>query len=118
MMNKFKSVSVLVSTMVLLTGFSNISFAGEYDGSWLLYDTHGGGFEANLNIDGTASGTHGDSMKHGTWKETDGAAVIHWNTGWTTKISKQNGKYIKTAYKPGTTEASSPVDTSEAKKKN
>lgn len=118
MIRNFRNTFARVSAIVLLVGFSNISFAGEYEGSWLLYDTHGGGFEANLDKNGTASGTHGDAMKHGTWKEVDNAAVIHWNTGWITKISKQDGKYIKTAYKPGTEVTDKPVDTSEAKKKN
>lgn len=98
-------------------GISNYAIAGQYDGSWQLYDTHGGGFEATLEKDGTASGTHGDSMKHGTWKEIGGAAVISWKTGWTTRIAKEGDKYVKTSYKPGTTVADKPTDSSEAKKK-
>ena len=93
-------------------------FAGEYEGSWLLNDTHGGGFEATLSSDGTASGTHGDSMKHGTWKEVDDSVVISWKTGWTTRIAKQGDKYVKTSYKPGTNITDTPTDTSDAKKKN
>lgn len=113
-MNKFSALSLVV----LFISISSNVFAGEYDGSWLLYDTHGGNFEATISKDGSASGTHGDSMKHGTWKEVDGAAVISWKTGWTTRISKQGDKYIKTSFKPGTTISDTPTDTSEAMKRN
>lgn len=116
MKKTFRRFPTLIS-LVLFLGMSINAMAGEYDGSWQLYDTHGGGFEATLSKDGIASGTHGDSMKHGTWKEVDGAAVISWKTGWTTRISKDGDKYVKTSYKPGTTIADAPTDTSEAKKK-
>ncbi len=29
------------------------------------------------------------------------AAVIKWETGWTTKLSKDGDRYKKTAYRPG-----------------
>ena len=118
MNTKFNKFSALLSVAVLIVGISSNVMAGEYEGSWLLNDTHGGTFEAMLSKDGTASGTHGDSMKHGTWKEIDGAVVISWKTGWTTRIAKQGDKYVKTAFKPGTSITDTPADTSEAKKKN
>jgi hypothetical protein len=113
----FNKLITLVSVMLFLS-MTSYAFAGEYEGSWMLYDTHGGGFEATLSADGSASGTHGDSMKHGTWKEVDGAVVISWKTGWTTRIAKEGDKYVKTSFKPGTTITDTPTDTSEAKKKN
>jgi hypothetical protein len=116
MMSKTSKFAYLVS-IILYFGFLSNVVAGEFDGSWLLYDTHGKGFEATLSADGTASGTHGDAMKHGTWKEVDGAVVITWKTGWTTRIAKDGDKYVKTSYKPGTTVGDTPTDTSEAKKK-
>jgi hypothetical protein len=106
-----------IVSITLFLSFSAVAMAGEYEGSWLLYDTHGNGFEATLSADGTASGTHGDAMKHGTWKEVDGAVVITWKTGWTTRIAKEGDKYVKTSYKPGTTVGDTPTDTSEAKRK-
>lgn len=112
----FNKYAALLS-MVLFIGLSSNVFAGEYEGSWMLYDTHGDDFEATLSADGTASGTHGDSMKHGTWTEVDGAVVISWKTGWTTRIAKQGDKYVKTSFKPGTTITDAPTDTSDAKKK-
>ncbi len=117
MTNVFRKISTLISILIFLGIASNV-LAGEYEGSWQLYDTHGGGFEAILSNDGSASGTHGDSMKHGTWKEVEDAVIISWKTGWTTRIAKQGNKYIKTSYKPGTTINDAPMDTSEAKKKN
>lgn len=116
MTRKFNKFAALLSVMLVLGVCTNV-FAGDYEGSWMLYDTHGGGFEATLSADGTASGTHGDSMKHGTWKEVDGAVVISWKTGWTTRIVKQGNQYVKTSFKPGTSITGTPTDTSEAKKK-
>jgi hypothetical protein len=115
-MKTFKTFAYLITTILFL-GISSTVIAGEYAGSWLLYDTHGGGFEAKLSEDGSASGTHGKDMKYGSWKEVDGAAVVTWKTGWTTRISKEGDKYVKTSYKPGTTVGDTPTDSSEAKKK-
>lgn len=101
-----------------LLGMSTISFAGEFDGTWLLSDTHGGPYQATLSLDGKASGTHGDAMKHGTWKETNGEILIEWTTGWKTRIAKDGDGYVKTSFKPGTTLSDTPADISEAKKLN
>jgi len=117
MATKFNKVSVLIAVITFFIGISSSVVAGEYEGSWILNDTHGSPFEVTLSKDGTASGTHGDAMKHGTWKETDGAVVIHWNTGWTTRIAKDGNKYVKMAFKPGASLTDSPTDTSEAKRK-
>lgn len=113
----FNRVIAFIS-LTLLMGISSHAFAGEFEGTWLLYDTQGGGYEATLSQDGSASGTHGDSLKHGTWKQVDGAAVISWDTGWTTRISKQGKGYVKTSFKPGVSLTDKPTDTSEARKKN
>ena len=117
MATNFNKVSVLMVGFMLFIGVSGSVLAGEYDGSWMLNDTNGKPFEVTLNKDGTASGTHNTSMKDGTWKEEDGAAVIHWNTGWTTRIAKQGNKYVKTAFKPGSSLSDKPTNTSDAKKK-
>jgi hypothetical protein len=108
---------VYIVSIAMFLSFSVAVIAGEYEGSWLLYDTHGNGVEATFSADGAASGTHGDAMKHGAWKEVDGAVVITWKTGWATRIAKEGGKYVKTSYKPGATVGDVPTDTSEAKKK-
>ena len=117
MATKFNKVSVLLVVFMLFIGVSGSVLAGEYGGSWELNDSNGKPFEVTLSEDGTATGTHNDSMKDGTWKEEDGAAVIHWNTGWTTRIAKQGNKYVKTAFKPGLLLSDKPTNISEAKKK-
>ena len=118
MITKFNKNAFLLAVFALFIGVSGIALAGQYEGSWLLKDTQGNPFEATLSKDGTASGTHGDAMKHGTWKEVDGAVVIHWNTGWVTRIAKQGDKYVKSAFKPGASLTEKPTNTSEAKKKD
>lgn len=111
-------VNKLLGIMLMgsLLAFSNIAFAGEFDGTWLLSDTHGGPYKATLSLDGKASGTHGDAMKHGTWKEENGVVLIEWTTGWKTRISKDGDNYIKTSFKPGTTTSDTPTDISKATK--
>lgn len=113
-----KTYFSFLSIMFALLFLSSNAFASDFEGSWLLNDTHGGSFVATLDHDGTASGTHGDSMKHGTWTEKDGSAIIKWNTGWTTCISKDGQKYVKTSFKPGSSLTDPPTDKSDAKKKN
>ena len=117
MINKPKLISTSLTIIALLIGISGNAIAGEYEGKWLLNDTNGKPFEAIFSKDGTASGTHGDAMKHGTWKEENGAIVIHWKTGWTTRIEKKGDKYVKTAFKPGALLTDTPSDTSDAIKK-
>lgn len=99
-----------------LFALAQAAFAGEFEGHWQLRDSNGSPFEIWLHPDGTADGTHNDAMKHGTWAQDGGAAVIHWTTGWTTRIAKDANGYSKTAYKPGTTPADKPSNSSEAKK--
>jgi hypothetical protein len=52
----------------------------------------------------------------GTWKEEGNSAVITWNTGWTTKITKAGDRYIKAAYGKGQSLTATPTNTSEAEK--
>jgi hypothetical protein len=86
---------VYIVSIAMFLSFSAAVIAGEYEGSWLLYDTHGNGVEATFSADGAASGTHGDAMKHGAWKEVDGAVVITWKTGWATRIAKEGVNMLK-----------------------
>ena len=116
-MESILNKAMILASAAMLAGFCTSVLAGEFEGTWLLDDTSGKPFEAILAIDGTASGTHGDSMKHGYWIETDGAALIHWDTQWVTVIVKQGDHYMKQAYKPGASLADPPADTSRAKKK-
>jgi hypothetical protein len=116
MATRITKVSSLLIGSLLLAGFSLSALAGEFDGTWTLNDTSGKPFTAVLSKDGKASGTHNTSMKYGTWKEENGAAVIHWTTGWTTRIAKDGDKYVKTAFKPGLKMTDKPTSTTPAVK--
>ena len=109
----FTVLSLITSVVIYST-----AQAGEYEGKWLLKDTDGTPFEAIFNHDGTASGTHGKSMKHGTWKEDASGITIKWGTGWTTRIKKENNQYVKLAFKPGANVNDQPTNTSDAIKEN
>jgi hypothetical protein len=58
----------------------------------------------------------------GTWKERGGAgeegfaAVITWNTGWTTTIAKEADHYKHTAYRKGQATEGQPANSSDAQK--
>ena len=113
---KIKSLNTVLVFIVSIV-FSITLFAKGLGGSWVLADTSGKPFEVHLEKDGSASGTHGDSMKHGTWEDKDGKAIIYWDTGWTTVITKEGSKYVKKAFKPGDSITDTPTNTSDAKRK-
>jgi hypothetical protein len=54
----------------------------------------------------------------GTWKFDNGAAVINWKDGWTTKIAKDGDGYTKTAWNKGLRMNDPPTNTSSAEKVN
>lgn len=113
---EIKKTSIILTSVALMIGFAGAVMAGGFEGTWKLKDTQGKPFEVTLNQDGTASGSLEMLTDQGTWKEENGAAVIHWKTGWTTKITKKGNKYVKTAFKPGLPLTGKPTNTSEAKK--
>ena len=86
-----------------------------FEGVWKVKDTAGHPFEITLSSGGAAKATRGEGMT-GTWKEEGNSAVITWNTGWTTKITKQGNRYIKTAYGKGQSLTATPANTSDAEK--
>ncbi|MEJ0096296.1 MAG: hypothetical protein WDN46_23700 [Methylocella sp.] len=93
---------------------SSASFAaGALEGVWNVKDTAGKPFEITLSSNGAAKATLGEGMT-GTWKE-DGN-LITWDTGWTTKITKDGNQYKKTAYRKGQSLDSPPANSSEAEK--
>lgn len=99
-----------------LLALARAASASEFEGHWQLNDSAGHPFEIWLHKDGSADGTHNEAMKHGTWSEEGGAAVIHWSTGWTTRIAHDGEGYSKTAFKPGTTPSDSPANHSDARR--
>jgi hypothetical protein len=90
---------VTVMTAWLIGTMSSASFAAsDFEGVWKVKDTAGKQFEITLSGGGAAKATRGEGMT-GSWKEEGNAAVITWNTGWTTKITKNGNRYEKTAYR-------------------
>jgi len=81
-----------------------------FTGTWKVKDTAGADFEIVLADDGTASANRGSEGLHGKWTEKDGAAVITWTTGWTTKITKDGNTYKKTAFEGETKKNSSEAE--------
>jgi hypothetical protein len=53
---------------------------------------------------------------NGTWKEEGNAAVITWDTGWTTKIIKEGNHYKKAAYRQGQASDAAPANSSDAER--
>jgi hypothetical protein len=89
--------------------------ASPFEGAWKVKDTAGHPFEITLSSGGVAKATRGEGMT-GTWKEQDDSAVIMWNTGWATKITKRGNQYVKEAYRKGQSLSVAPANTSDAEK--
>jgi hypothetical protein len=85
-------------------------------GTWKVSDTSGAPFEIVLGADGTATADRSGEGLSGTWKEDNGAAVITWSEGWTTKIAKEGDAYKKMAWDKGLSTDSPPTNTSGAEK--
>jgi hypothetical protein len=100
--------ALMISVMTAVTAFA----ASEFEGVWSVKDKDGKPFEITLSAGGKATSTHAKQMT-GTWTEEGGAAVIKWDSGWTTKIVKEGDHYVKQAFKKDGTAAS----TSDAQKK-
>ncbi len=105
--------------MVLAVGVLAIGFAAlaqsAFEGVWRVKDTAGHPFEITLSSGGIAKATRGEGMS-GTWKEEGNSAVINWNTGWTTKITREGNRFVKTAYGKGHSLTATPTNTSDAEK--
>ena len=99
---------------IALTTFATLA-ASEFQGVWTVQDSNGKPFQITLSADGSAKADRGEGMR-GTWKEEGGAAVIKWDTGWTTKITKEGNKYKKTAYDKGKPLEGTPTNSSDAEK--
>jgi hypothetical protein len=103
---------------VVILAISNLpsSAASEFEGTWKVADTKGNAFEISLAGDGSAKADRAGEGMIGTWKEEGTAAVITWDTGWTTKISKEGAQYTKTAFKKGDPVDSKAANSSPAEK--
>ena len=91
---------------------SSVFAASPFEGKWKVQDTKGNPFEITLANDGSAKGSRSGEGLTGTWKTEGDSAVITWESGWTTKITKQGDQYQKTASEKGKPEGAA----TEAKK--
>jgi len=106
--------AVTAACLIELTSLASLA-ASAFEGVWKVKDTAGQSFEITLSSGGVAKATRGEGMT-GTWKEEGNAVVIAWNTGWTTKITKEGNQYKKTAYRKGQTLDAPPANSSDAEK--
>jgi hypothetical protein len=90
-----------VAALVIALGSGAGFAASEFQGTWKSKDTQGNPLQIVLSEDGKAKGDRAGEGMTGTWKADGDAVVINWDTGWTTKISKQGSTYKKTAYEKG-----------------
>lgn len=112
-----KITTTIFSAAAALAMTAVATFADSaFDGTWNVADTAGKTFEITLANDGTAKANRVGGPATGTWKVEGPAAVITWNTGWTTKITKAGETYTKTAFKKGEPLDGKPANSSAAKK--
>lgn len=110
------AMRVTVATVYFIGMMSFASLAASaLEGVWKVRDTAGQPFEITLSSNGVAKATRGEGMT-GTWKEDGNAAVITWNTGWTTKIMKVGNQYKKTAFRKDQALDSPPANSSDAER--
>ena len=112
---KQATIVTLIAAWLIGT-MSPASFAAsDFEGVWKVKDTAGQQFDITLSGGGTGKATRGEGMT-GSWKEEGNAAVITWNTGWTTKITKNGNRYEKSAYRKGEPLTGKPANSSDAEK--
>jgi hypothetical protein len=100
----------VVAALVLAVALAGSAFAAEgFVGKYKTTDTDGKPFTIWLSDNSSAKGDRADEGLAGMWKEEGSAAVITWDSGWVTKITKEGDKYKKTAEKDGKA-VGSPVD--------
>jgi hypothetical protein len=89
-----------IALAIVLTCASGLAASG-FVGKWKVQDSKGESFTIWLSDDGTAKGDRSGEGLSGTWKEEGNAAVITWDSDWTTKITKEGDTYKKTAFEKG-----------------
>ena len=107
-------IAALAAVAMTVVGCSD-SGSSEFSGTWKVADTDGKPFEIVLANDGTAKADREGEGMNGTWKKDGSSAVITWQTGWTTKITKEGDKFKKVAYDKGAADGS-PKNSSTAEK--
>ena len=103
-----RSTAYALATGLVLAMLSiSASAASVFEGVWTVKDTDGKPFEITLSADGSSKASRGEGMV-GTWKDDGSAAVITWNTGWTTKILKDTTNTRKPHMAKGNSSMESP----------
>jgi hypothetical protein len=88
-----------IALAIALTGAALA--ASGFVGKWKTTDSQGKPFTIWLSDDGKAKGDRANEGLAGMWKEEGSAAVITWDSGWVTKITKEGNTYKKTALDKG-----------------
>ena len=114
LLSRAASVFVAAVFAFALTGATAIA-ASRFDGTWMTEDTKGKSFHITLSPDGKAKGERQDEGLTGTWKAEGDSAVINWDSGWVTKITKQGDKFTKQTFEKGKA-SGSPTHTADAQK--
>ena len=97
--HRFPKAVTAALVIALCTG---VAFAAsDFVGKYKTTDTQGKEITITLAEDGSATGHRMDESLKGTWKEEGGAARITWESGWTTRITKEGDKYSSAASKHG-----------------
>ena len=89
-----------IAFAIALTSAASFAASG-FVGKWKTTDTEGKAFTIWLSDDGVAKGDRANEGLAGMWKEEGSAAVITWDSGWVTKITKDGDSYKKSAEKDG-----------------
>lgn len=110
-----KAIIILTAIFTIAMGSIASLAASDFIGTWSVKDTTGQPFDITLSGDGTAKASLVEGMV-GTWKQEGKTAVITWSTGWTTKITREDDHYKKTAFRKGQSLDGSPANSSDAQK--
>lgn len=114
MANLSRQGSAMLSNFLAMVVPAGESLAdSQFAGTWQVKDTSGQPFYITLLTSRTAEAERDGEAMSGTWAEDEGTAVVTWDTGWITKITRVSDGYVKTAYEEN---ATVPTNTSEAVK--
>ncbi|MBN8911927.1 MAG: hypothetical protein J0H65_07685 [Rhizobiales bacterium] len=105
--------SLLSSFLALVGASDGDGHESDFVGTWLVQDSSGQPFTIRLEVSGAATANRAGEGMNGTWDLDGVSAVIAWDTGWTTKITRTEDGFTKTAYD---STAAAPTNTSAAEK--
>jgi len=115
-MTDIKSIKICVAACIVALLTSSTGLAADWTGKYMTEDTKGNAFSITLSDNGTAAGSKRGDVLNGTWTNEGEAAVIKWDSGWTTKLSKDGDHYKKSAYRAGASMQEGPTHATSAEK--